>query len=326
MLNRYWLVIYVFVIACAFGVFWSFEHFLLYLDQQAEERISFRMLEPRVSSQGKIACGVIMSVSGFIDWLSCFVDNLTSTRSGKASEYELRAQQDMAAWGLGMLYVNIWLTVSTLVGVVFVGSTLFATQKMASDTNKQVEISRKAEEARARREGLASRPRLEPTLLAQKLEFLDGQAKLTVSISLLARGPYQAEDVKVSTKCFLLDRESPDQVAITLPSFDALEKLGEFGIIVQSDDLGSATKPFELTIIDREHDYTGKYVKHGSMAALIMLDYTWGDKSMRATKIWRFDVGIYNGGYEPKILDGTFSLDDTAYVQLISAKHYDSIE
>ena len=55
-------------------------------------------------------------------------------RGAKQSQYDLQAQQDMAAWAFGMLIVTIWLTVVTLFGVFFVWQTLRATQKMARET------------------------------------------------------------------------------------------------------------------------------------------------------------------------------------------------
>ncbi len=114
----------------------SWRYFSAYQQNQADERISVSSDNSSTGQHGGNSCGTIMDDSGFFDWLVCFGEEVTAPSEVKQGQYDLKAQQDMASWALGMLITTVWLTFITLLGVLFVWRTLIATRQTVSATKE----------------------------------------------------------------------------------------------------------------------------------------------------------------------------------------------
>lgn len=112
----------------------SWDAFSTYRQNHSNERNDAAQYQADASEQGLEKCGVTISTDGIFAWLQCVTENVDADGGDKQAEYDLKAQQDMAAWAFGMLIVTIWIAVITFIGVVFVAWTLFATRRMAADT------------------------------------------------------------------------------------------------------------------------------------------------------------------------------------------------
>ncbi|MGX0977642.1 uncharacterized protein YneF (UPF0154 family) [Roseovarius sp. MBR-51] len=128
-----WLIALGLFVFCA-ALLYSLDILLTYQESQAIERVAASQYQAEAAENNSAACRAILDEAGFIDWLTCLADNISTEGSIKQAEYDLKAQQDMSAWAFGMLIVTVWLTVITLLGVFFVWKTLKATQAMAKDT------------------------------------------------------------------------------------------------------------------------------------------------------------------------------------------------
>lgn len=64
----------------------------------------------------------------------CVVDTEKSADEEKYTEYDLRAQQEMAEWAFGMMYVSGLAVLVTLAATVYVALTLAETRKLARDS------------------------------------------------------------------------------------------------------------------------------------------------------------------------------------------------
>lgn len=123
--------------ACVFlGVKYSWDVFSGYQQNHASQRQEASEYQASTAGHSPSACRPIIAEDGVFAWITCLFDNISTDGGAKQSEYELQAQQDMAAWAFGMLIVTLWLTVVTLLGVFFVWQTLKATQEMASETER----------------------------------------------------------------------------------------------------------------------------------------------------------------------------------------------
>ncbi|MCM2561463.1 hypothetical protein M8756_05865 [Lutimaribacter sp. EGI FJ00015] len=118
------------------GLWFSWSVFSAYQQRHADERATAAQYYSDTTQHGPRACRSIVAETGVLDWLTCLADNISADGSVKQSEYDLKAQQDMAAWAFGMLVATVWLTVITLFGVFFVWRTLLATQAMARDARE----------------------------------------------------------------------------------------------------------------------------------------------------------------------------------------------
>jgi len=118
------------------GAKFSLDSFSRYQQYQASQRVDAAAYRAGTANQGPESCRSIVSDEGLIDWFTCVVQVVTADGGAKQAEYDLKAQQDMAAWAFGMLIVTVWLTVITLLGVLFVWRTLKATQHMARETTR----------------------------------------------------------------------------------------------------------------------------------------------------------------------------------------------
>ena len=126
------------------GVWFSWLEFSAYQQRHSYERASAAEYYANATEHGPGACRAIVGETGLIDWLTCLADNVGTDSSVKQAEYDLKAQQDMAAWAFGMLIATVWLTLITLFGVFFVWRTLVATQKMSLDTREIGEAQARA--------------------------------------------------------------------------------------------------------------------------------------------------------------------------------------
>lgn len=124
-----------------FGAKFSWDSFSRYQQDHARQRAEAAAYEANAASQSPEACRAIMSDDGFVGWLTCVVESVTSDGSAKQSEYDLKAQQDMAAWAYGMLVVTMWLTFITLLGVVFVWRTWIEAKKTTEQAKREADIA-----------------------------------------------------------------------------------------------------------------------------------------------------------------------------------------
>jgi len=115
---------------------WSWSEFSAYQAGHSVEREGAVAHDQANAHGGPYSCRAVMVESGFIDWLACLVESANAESGEQQAYYDLKAQQDMAAWAFGMLIVTIWLSVITLFGVGFVWRTLVETKKMAGVTRE----------------------------------------------------------------------------------------------------------------------------------------------------------------------------------------------
>jgi hypothetical protein len=116
------------------GLWYSWNLFSAYQQHHSDERANATQYYSETTQHSPDACRSVMDEEGFVGWLTCLADKIGPDGGVKQSEYDLEAQQDMAAWAFGMLIITVWLTLITLFGVFFVWRTLKATQEMAKDT------------------------------------------------------------------------------------------------------------------------------------------------------------------------------------------------
>jgi hypothetical protein len=119
---RTWMYILALGVVTAL-VWFSWEGFSAYKQSHANERDSASQHYAEATQEGVNSCSAVMDESGVFNWLTCLAETVSAEGSVKQAEYDLKAQQDMAAWALGMLIVTIWLTIITLGGVIFVAWT-----------------------------------------------------------------------------------------------------------------------------------------------------------------------------------------------------------
>lgn len=137
MSKRSWIITFASGLALLVALtllFASWFAFSTYQGNQAIQREEAASYQAENASASVSTCNAAMSERGFIDWLSCLIEHVSADGDAKQSQYDLQAQQDMAAWAFGMLIVTIWIAVITFLGVLFVWRTLIATRKMAEAT------------------------------------------------------------------------------------------------------------------------------------------------------------------------------------------------
>lgn len=153
MFIRTWLFIAAFgiVLVVISALAWaSWDIFSTYKQGHADERNNATQYETSASEQGPESCGVVMHEIGVFGWLACLAESVSVDGGVKQAEYDLKAQQDMAAWAFGMLIVTVWLSVITLVGVLFVGWTLRETRRAVKAADDAVKVTRDMGEAQTR--------------------------------------------------------------------------------------------------------------------------------------------------------------------------------
>ena len=129
------LVIGAAVLTAAFWI--SLSYFLAYQEKQSRDTDTASRHNLEVSQQGPESCRPIVDEGGVFDWLTCIAKAVSAESGVEQAKKDLQAQQDMAAWALGMLIVTYWLTVITLLGVLFVWRTLIAARDTV-DATKEV--------------------------------------------------------------------------------------------------------------------------------------------------------------------------------------------
>jgi len=132
------------IVTASYAAFFSWSEFSAYQKQHANERITAAEYQADAAESGLNACRTIMGESGVFDWFACLAENVAAEGNDKHAEYDLKAQQDMAAWAYGMLIVTVWLSVITLLGVFFVWLTLRATRQMSNETTRIGEAQSRA--------------------------------------------------------------------------------------------------------------------------------------------------------------------------------------
>lgn len=128
----------------------SWDKFSAYQRDKANERETAAEYYTATAQQGPDSCRSIVVETGIFDWLTCLANNISTDGSVKQAEYDLKAQQDMAVWALGMLIVTLWLSAITLIGVLFVGWTLRETRKAVRAADDAVDVTRDIGEAQVR--------------------------------------------------------------------------------------------------------------------------------------------------------------------------------
>lgn len=79
--------------------------------------------------------------------LSCVLNNPDSVGDQQAAQYDLKAQQDMAEWSLGMMIAAAATVLITGIGVIYVVRTLDATREMTEQARAANKITRDLVEA-----------------------------------------------------------------------------------------------------------------------------------------------------------------------------------
>jgi len=134
---RAWMFAVTIGLAVILGALWlSIDAVLVYKQDRTNEGIAAAEYEAQASQHSPNACRAVMAESGIFDWLTCLTNNVSVDGGVKQSEYDLKAQQDMAVWALGMLIVTVWIAIITFLGVFFVWRTLLATQEMAREATR----------------------------------------------------------------------------------------------------------------------------------------------------------------------------------------------
>jgi len=114
----------------------SLTYFLEYQENQSKDTDTASRHNLEASQQGPESCRPIVDEGGVFDWLTCIAKTVSAESGIDQAKNDLQAQQDMAAWALGMLIVTVWMAVITFVGVIFVWRTLTATQEMSREATR----------------------------------------------------------------------------------------------------------------------------------------------------------------------------------------------
>lgn len=108
------------VLACLLSSVWFWQ----YQRDHVSERVSETSYQTKQGKERLKACGPMVSQRGVVEWLSCFNDAVTANISASTGHYDLKAQQDMAEWGLGTMLITLLTFLVGIVGVIFVKKTL----------------------------------------------------------------------------------------------------------------------------------------------------------------------------------------------------------
>jgi len=105
--------------------------FLEYKQSQADHRQhATPHNSDRTDNQPYDPCENLKTRDSVIDSLNCVWREIKAERNEERAEYDLQAQQDMAVWALGMLFVSMFGLLATIVGVVYVALTLRETRRI----------------------------------------------------------------------------------------------------------------------------------------------------------------------------------------------------
>lgn len=199
------------------GVFYSYDSFSRYQQDHASQRGEVAQNQTSAASKGIEFCRTSLSQDGVFAWFECVVKSVTANSEDKQSQYDLKAQQDMAAWAYGMFIATLWIAGITLVGVLFVGWTLIATRRMAIDT---------------REFGVAqTRPWLSLKLeVGSDLAFKDDGGRIAIIATLVNHGhsPAIAVDVHFASTA-AIEREMTVLEETRARPFIASQKRSRFG-------------------------------------------------------------------------------------------------
>lgn len=77
---------------------------------------------------------------GLIDGLNCIFREAKADEDAQRSSYDLKAQQDMAKWALGMLAVSCLGLFATCIGLVYIAGTLKETRNAANAAESQIKL------------------------------------------------------------------------------------------------------------------------------------------------------------------------------------------
>lgn len=122
------------VIVVVSGGYYSWRLFSAYQESHASDRQQAIEYDRETAEERPSFCGSVMTEVSILEGIACLGNSMSFESNDQQSRYELKAQQDMAAWALGMLIVTVWLSLITFLGVVFVWKTLVATREIATDT------------------------------------------------------------------------------------------------------------------------------------------------------------------------------------------------
>src|SRR5687767_2694346 len=107
--SRYWLRVLAFGavgLAALAAIGWGFWHFSEYRKEQANQRQEAATnYTERANQEAYYPCS---DVPRRVDRLDCFFREVQTSPDDKKAEYDLKAQQDMAAWALALLRSRPW--------------------------------------------------------------------------------------------------------------------------------------------------------------------------------------------------------------------------
>ncbi len=123
MLGRYWLR-YVVAGAVVVGpigpTIWGVNQLRWYHAEHANERVSASLYKYDSADGVVIKCLDGVDAPSFAEGIVCLAGGIEANRRAKRSEYDLKAQQDMAEWAYGILLISAFGLIVITVGVLVV--------------------------------------------------------------------------------------------------------------------------------------------------------------------------------------------------------------
>ena len=121
---RNWITVSAVVTAIAFAVAFAGGAWLLsnYKQYQAEQRQDASRYSGQAAEQ--IKNDPCVRMGGIVDGVRCFLQEAHAQREDQRAKYHLEAQQDMAAWTLGMLVISFVGLIATIFGAVLLSLSL----------------------------------------------------------------------------------------------------------------------------------------------------------------------------------------------------------
>lgn len=108
----------------------GYRHFSEYRREQAQERQGASNDYRRDAEKHIEFCIEAIAEERLSDRLECLSQAIDAAEESATAKHDLKAQQDMSAWALGVLYVSMAALIATAIGVVFVWLTLRETRRI----------------------------------------------------------------------------------------------------------------------------------------------------------------------------------------------------
>lgn len=109
--------------------------------QAAQGQHAATAYQARASDKAKNACG---EADGIVGRTNCLRGEIEANAADKYTEYDLKAQQQMSLWALGMLIITAAGFLVTTAGLVFIALTLTATRGMLKEAQSTTHAAHRA--------------------------------------------------------------------------------------------------------------------------------------------------------------------------------------